>query len=81
MDEINRWYSRIDNTPTWGGKREGAGRPVTHTDPEIKERLKRFRATDQEWEEFMRQLPDDTQDAFQYLLSLIEGDTLIKMHW
>ena len=54
----------MDNNPTWGGKREGAGRPFTHTDPEIKERTKKFRATDQEWAKFLDLLPDDSRDAF-----------------
>ena len=53
--------------PTWGGKREGAGRPVVHTDPEIRERTKKFRATDQEWEEFLDLLPDDSREAFQMI--------------
>ena len=52
---------------TWGGKREGAGRPFTHTDPEIKERTKKFRATDQEWAEFLSLLPDDSREAFKVL--------------
>ena len=56
---------------TWGGKREGAGRPVVHTDPQIKERLKRFRATDQEWEQFLDLLPDNTREAFEYLINLV----------
>ena len=60
----------MDNTPTWGGKREGAGRPVVHTDPEIKERLKKFRATDEEWEEFLDMLPGDSRQAFLYLWGL-----------
>ena len=54
----------MTNTPTWGGKREGAGRPITHTDPTIKERLKKFRATDQEWTEFLDLLPSDSREAF-----------------
>ena len=55
---------------TWGGKREGAGRPITHTDPEIKERLKKFRATDQEWEDFLYLMPNDSRDAFLFLKDL-----------
>lgn len=60
------------NLPTWGGKREGAGRPVTHTDPEIKERTKKFRATDEEWAEFLDMLPNDSREAFLYLKNRID---------
>ena len=59
------------NTPTWGGKREGAGRPVIHTDPEIRERTKKFRATDQEWAEFLDRLPNDSREAFQMLIKVV----------
>ena len=61
----------MNNTPTWGGKREGAGRPVTHNDPDIKERTKKFRATDQEWADFLTQLPDDTREAFLKLYIIV----------
>jgi hypothetical protein len=64
------------NNPIWGGKREGAGRPVIHTDPTIKERTKKFRATDSEWELFVSQLPADTRNAFVYLKMLIDEDYL-----
>jgi len=57
----------MTDTPTWGGKREGAGRPITHNDPEIRERTKKFRATDREWEEFLDMLPDDSREAFLML--------------
>lgn len=57
--------------PTWGGKREGAGRPITHNDPEIKERTKKFRATDEEWAEFLDLLPDDSRDAFLVLIKAV----------
>ena len=63
----------MNNTPTWGGKREGAGRPVVHTDPTIRERTKKFRATDEEWEEFLDMLPGDSREAFHYLVALIDG--------
>jgi len=60
-----------NNTPTRGNKREGAGRPFTHTDPEIKERLKKFRATDEEWAEFLNRLPDDSREAFLAIKFLV----------
>jgi len=63
----------INNTPTWGGKREGAGRPVVHTDPEIKERAKKFRATDQEWAEFLDLLPDNSREAFQLTVQALKS--------
>ena len=55
------------NNPTWGGKREGAGRPIIHNDPDIRERTKKFRATDEEWEEFLDLLPSDSRSAFLLL--------------
>ena len=52
------------NNTIWGGKREGAGRPIIHNHPEIKERTKKFRATDEEWAEFLGLLPNDSREAF-----------------
>lgn len=67
-DALNVALARLpDNTHTWGGKREGAGRPITHNDPTVKERTKKFRATDQEWAEFLNRLPKDSREAFQVL--------------
>lgn len=45
-----------------------AHRPRTHTDPSQKERLKKFRATDSEWAEFLEYLPGDSRAAFILLL-------------
>jgi hypothetical protein len=61
---------------TWGGKREGAGRPITHNDPAIKERAKKFRAIDKDWAYFLSRLPDNTEDAFDYLYYLVVCDNL-----
>jgi len=58
---------------TWGGKREGAGRPIVHTDPTIKERTKKFRATDEEWAGFMDLLPDNSREAFQLTVQALKS--------
>jgi hypothetical protein len=55
----------------WGGARPGSGPKLRHADPEIKERHKKFRATDEEWQQFLDLLPKDSREGFELLLGFL----------
>jgi hypothetical protein len=55
----------------WGGARSGSGPKPRHTDPEIKVRHKKFRATDEEWQQFLDLLPNDSREGFELLLGCL----------
>lgn len=50
-----------------------AHRPRVHTDPDQKERVKKFRATEAEWAEFLAHLPGDSRAAFTLLLEKLRS--------
>ena len=56
---------------SWGGARPGSGPKPRHTDPEIRERHKKLRAGDEEWQQFLKLLPKDSREAFELLLGLL----------
>jgi len=58
---------------THGGRRKGAGLKPKHTNPEVKVRTKKFRATDESWKRFQQLLPTDSEEAFDLLLELLDA--------
>jgi len=55
-----------------GGKRYGSGPKPIHTNPDEKERTKKYRATDPEWERFKKLIPSNSRTAFLLILDLLE---------
>jgi hypothetical protein len=53
----------------WGGSRQGAGRPSIHSET-TKAHTLWLRATDEEWEQFLRNLPSDSREKFIFLSEL-----------
>lgn len=58
-----------------GGNRDGSGAKPIHTNPDEKERVKKYRATDSEWERFKELTPSNSRAAFLLILDLLEKDT------
>lgn len=58
---------------THGGKRDGAGGKKIHA-PEHAERIKKYRATDAEWERFLELTPRNSRQAFELILELLENN-------
>lgn len=57
---------------TRGGKRAGSGMKPIHTNPDEKERSKKYRATNAEWERFKELTPTNSREAFLQILDLLE---------
>jgi hypothetical protein len=53
----------------WGGARKGSGRPKKHADNTAVRTLW-LRATDEEWEQFLANLPSDSREKFIFLSEL-----------
>jgi len=60
---------------SWGGVRPGSGPKPKHTDPDIGERHKKFRATDDEWQQFLDLLPKDSREGFELLLGFLMANS------
>lgn len=60
----------------WGGRRipgpgKRIGPPIVHTNPAVRERTTKLRATDAEWEQFNAALPVNTREKFLFLLYML----------
>lgn len=55
-----------------GGKRSGSGPKPIHTNPQVKERTKKLRATDSEWQRFLELCPDNSREAFIEILEALD---------
>jgi hypothetical protein len=53
----------------WGGSRQGSGRPKTHGDNTTARTLW-LRATNEEWEQFLKNLPSNSREKFVLLNEL-----------